>query len=978
MHPPGQMVTEVALAQGLGSAVVTADAKPHPESTSSEPVSETVRYSPQEDIDTGADTAEIAKGQAADIAAPDSAESEASRTEEAGKGFSTTPDTATETSYSRSSPAIVPANDGGADDEEEDDLIAAIRGCKKKDPHRGEDAATPLPQESFTASTTHTNCERPQRELPIFVSSANDVLVTQFALEGSAGALGSSFLGSYDYTGRKQETRQTTQAGTINGSIGESEENASRVSRKRRFPERCREKRKKRDKESSRHRRRQERQEERERTKKQGQQGVKEGENWMETVRRIQQELGPQPPREQFGASSRQSDFCSAQQINKLQPGQLPKRQSLQEAPQPDPPSQGLPRESRSAHGLERSLQPGSSHSPEQLQNQSIIDAIKNRQPGTAGDNKRTGLQGDPLGRKSATGDSPSSPTTRPEDNVALFQTLAAKAPEKRTTQVVKGPTEELDFQEHNGGKETPIRCGRLPSQPSVPSEPSAPPLFLCQWITKVIAKSDIAPPPLPRCRESGAHSVGPPRETVPAAEALGPDRTVIQYVVYRTPRFIPPANWRRRGKGRDSSEEEEEEEVEDEGGDDEMLRELRKHKAVRCSEHCSAQAANEQAAERLGRPRKGVVGKSWALVRSSFSFSSPSPSLSSTSRFSTANAVVPAAPVPSLVRQEQPVEGAEEEKDEGVLLYEGRVSYANGEVQFFWVGEEVRDVGGSGLTSGLGQVRVDREAAASYVRKRFDVWSRVVYLEKRGEEQAESGQKRGQGRGQKLVFECAGDEGGEGSTSEKTKGTSAEENGMDGMEKGGEERSVEDVATSGNDNEHDNDAEPDCACRSPSVSSTATVTFLPYTTPLDLIETETRLEGSYTTLYLANQAALAAFLELARPRNRGIDDHHHYQHSVRPEMVARFKEHGLGKPGCTSTAELEFEPPAWRPFRWGFLKLVVEVVQSELRGPVDIGDMVVEGDINGRQSDVADKEDIPAVACQVEEESESEVSEEE
>lgn len=91
MHPPGQMVTEVALAQGLGSAVVTADAKPHPESTSSEPVSETVRYSPQEDIDTGADTAEIAKGQAADIAAPDSAESEASRTEEAGKGFSTTP-----------------------------------------------------------------------------------------------------------------------------------------------------------------------------------------------------------------------------------------------------------------------------------------------------------------------------------------------------------------------------------------------------------------------------------------------------------------------------------------------------------------------------------------------------------------------------------------------------------------------------------------------------------------------------------------------------------------------------------------------------------------------------------------------------------------------------------------------------------------------------------------------------------------------
>ncbi|AEO57952.1 hypothetical protein MYCTH_2304806 [Thermothelomyces thermophilus ATCC 42464] len=413
------------------------------------------------------------------------------------------------------------------------------------------------------------------------------------------------------------------------------------------------------------------------------------------------------------------------------------------------------------------------------------------------------------------------------------------------------------------------------------------------------------------------------------------------------------------------------------------MLRRLRQRRAVRCSEHCSVQAANAQAAGRLDRPRKGVVGKSWAMVRSSFSFSSSSPSSSSSSSssppFSTANSVAAAAPGSGLVPPEQAAGGAGEERDEGVLLYEGRVSYASGEVQFFWVGEEVRDIGGGGgLTGGLGRVRVDREAAAVYARKRFDVWSRVVYLGKRGEEQAGSGQRQGQGhghgqgQGQKLVFECAGNEDGEGG-GEKASGTSAGGNNMEGTEKEGERGSVADAATAGNDDDDNdnNNTEPDRARRSSSVSSTATVTFTPYATPLDLVEMETRLEGSYTMLHLANRAALAAFLELARPRNRGIDDHHHYQHSVRPEMAARFKEHGLGTPGCASTAELVFEPPAWRPFRWGFLKLVVEVVQSELRGPVDIGDMVVEGDVNAREPGVAGEVDAPAVACQVEEESE-------
>ncbi|KAL2181416.1 uncharacterized protein P884DRAFT_4282 [Thermothelomyces heterothallicus CBS 202.75] len=209
MHPPGQMVTDLALTKGLGSAVITADAKSHPESTSSEAVSETVRHSPKEGVVTGADATEEAKEPAAGVAAaPDTAESEASRTEAAANGFSTTPDTATETPCSGNSPAILPTNGGGADEEEEDDLLAAIRNRKNKASHTGQDAAKPLPSGlpgRSAVGTTHTNGEGSQRELSILDGSVNNVLVTRLGLKRPASVVGSSFLGSYDYAGRRQE-----------------------------------------------------------------------------------------------------------------------------------------------------------------------------------------------------------------------------------------------------------------------------------------------------------------------------------------------------------------------------------------------------------------------------------------------------------------------------------------------------------------------------------------------------------------------------------------------------------------------------------------------------------------------------------------------------------------------------------------------------------------------------------------------------
>ncbi|KAK3295700.1 uncharacterized protein B0H64DRAFT_296666, partial [Chaetomium fimeti] len=120
-----------------------------------------------------------------------------------------------------------------------------------------------------------------------------------------------------------------------------------------------------------------------------------------------------------------------------------------------------------------------------------------------------------------------------------------------------------------------------------------------------------------------------PPRESVSAVEALGSDRTVIQYVVYRTPRFTTPS-----------------------GSDDEdaeqLLQQVKSTKAVRCSQHFSLQAANSQAAAHQDRLQKGVVGKSWSMVRPLHS------SINTTTNTSSSTSSTPSLPTSTAPTQPQ------------------------------------------------------------------------------------------------------------------------------------------------------------------------------------------------------------------------------------------------------------------------------------------------------------------------------------
>lgn len=458
-------------------------------------------------------------------------------------------------------------------------------------------------------------------------------------------------------------------------------------------------------------------------------------------------------------------------------------------------------------------------------------------------------------------------------------------------------------------------------------------------------------------------------------------------------------------------------------------LEQTKKAKAQRCGEHLSLHHANLEAAGLIERVKKGVAGKGWSMQ--------PSVLSSSYDRPATAAAA------------------------SGSGLYEGKITFDNGDVQFAWVTEEERylgDCGGAGAGRGPseivktgGYVRVDKIGVGVYRRKRFDVWSRVfVGREVRRE--------RG-GKGQRVVFECGGDQGGDGEgehgdernesevgeendgaekkgadeaegdedmveieggtenpdgNGEEREITSGDENrgeektgegigGDDGMEgeKADENRTPgednnanntniqplilhsaqqtveetgpqaqekgeaedeeeeeevepkrpEPVAATEDGNEideetsgDDSDGENSRSHRASSVSSTTTVTFPPFVSPLDVVDIKLTLHGTYTTISLANRAALATFLELAKPKNSSIEDNHHYQYELKPGITSSFEENGMGERNCTTVAEIPWDPPMGKQHRWEFLRLEVEVIESELKGPVDIGDMVVEG----------------------------------
>jgi hypothetical protein len=147
-------------------------------------------------------------------------------------------------------------------------------------------------------------------------------------------------------------------------------------------------------------------------------------------------------------------------------------------------------------------------------------------------------------------------------------------------------------------------------------------------------------------------------------------------------------------------------------------------------------------------------------------------------------------------------------------------------------------------------------------------------------------------------------------------------------------------------DDDEDDGPEPEDPPLRPSPSPSPPA-LTPYKPLLDQLDIQTALHSSYTTLAQANRAALATFLDLARPKNMAMEDHHHYRYFVEPDATARFEAGGFGASTCAEPARIEWDPPA-KKYRWPFVRLVVEVAASELRGPVEIGDMVVEGPKGG------------------------------
>ncbi|KAK3368085.1 hypothetical protein B0H63DRAFT_68703 [Podospora didyma] len=129
--------------------------------------------------------------------------------------------------------------------------------------------------------------------------------------------------------------------------------------------------------------------------------------------------------------------------------------------------------------------------------------------------------------------------------------------------------------------------------------------------------------------------------------------------------------------------------------------------------------------------------------------------------------------------------------------------------------------------------------------------------------------------------------------------------------------------------------------------SSTNTLAYRTRLSPLDLTEPKHMFHGSFTTLKQANEMAVTTFFRLAPPDNRRLEDNHHWNYTLRPEWEKEFAatdmEDGLL---CFS-----FGPPLEACYKWPFFRLTIEVYETELQGPIDVGGMVVgnEDEVNCR-----------------------------
>lgn len=592
----------------------------------------------------------------------------------------------------------------------------------------------------------------------------------------------------------------------------------------------------------------------------------------------------------------------------------VPRRLDQQRAPPPVP------------NSFDRQHVPANIYIPRSILHRENYKAIKNT-PITAGAKARSHIS-EVQPRKSRT------QTTTADEN--LFKAFEANQPKQKRNQVTEGlvaPENQVELPYSNyptpaKRTETAFRNGKLIPQPrtNASKKQNTQKELLLQFKnqknnasrskaqTQPQPQEDSPPPQLsPRI-------ASPPLETIPAEYFLGPERLVRQWVVYRTARFSPTITT----------------------PSGEKITISRDDKAIRCSDHISKNAANDNAHARYERIHKDVVKKSWVLAGETG-------------------------------------------------LYDGVLGYSDGDVQHFWVVEEVTDL--TKITNQWKEagktMRLDQERAKVYSRKRYDVWSVVVYPPDR-QDTAESGKE------QVLAVDC----GGEGDEDGKT------EEAHDGDEDGGEDDEMEETRNGEKDGDEDEEMEeahydddsgkedvggsrspassdtligqeptntekqhPEASSETASLNQTSnnpmvstgvntdltsiTTTTTPNKPPTKKDHTtkfnpftiishpKVTLHASHTTASAANKAALAMFLELCKPRNARIEDHHYYKHFIAPEMTEMFDEDYARDPEGPVRLIWEASDSG---FKWWFLYLEVKVVESELVGVVDLGGFKVRG----------------------------------
>ncbi|KAK0621439.1 hypothetical protein B0T17DRAFT_641273 [Bombardia bombarda] len=442
---------------------------------------------------------------------------------------------------------------------------------------------------------------------------------------------------------------------------------------------------------------------------------------------------------------------------------------------------------------------------------------------------QRTELPDKPRAVDTAVGAKPPLPLPLPsvtaEEENELFRMFASKQKEKRQTRIINGslPT---------GGREggafippDPTR-GRPPGRKAnqnrhrtpVTTKPSASPL---RGIDALLQQGFLLPPqktsksaPAPRPPPARKN----PAVIVPAGSILGETTPIKQWVVYRTPKFIPEPG------------------------------ETKADKATRCTAYLSKRQANKDAQQQHSRWIKGVTKKSWEYT-----------------------------------------------SDKG--LFDSSLEFDSGDVQYYWVIEELTDLSTASdrARAAGGSLCLDAQAASIYTRQRYDVWSMRIYPN--SEQVVEQAGKKSQ----VIVMDCRDEE----------EGQEAEE-----PLRGGRE-----------------------------VSEAPTVRFPSHSrNPLDLLSPpENQHHGSFTTLALANEAAQKIFIDLLQPRNSRIEDHHYYKYYAKPQVLEQFAQDAADDDGARTPLDVAWEPRA-DGLQWYFLRLQVKVVVTELKGPVDIGDMVVDG----------------------------------